>query len=98
LNSLFIVEVGFGVPGEETGAAYVFAGLVHWDVVGLEDVVGYGTEPFGMTALGQIDFYNPFEAVAGGAAEEEAGLELPVGFKGLEKVFKVLYVVEVQAE
>lgn len=51
-----------------------------------------------MAALGQIDFHDPFEAVAGGAAEEEAGLELPVGFQGLEEVFKVLYVVKVQAK
>ena len=78
LNSLFIVEVCFRVPGEEAGAADVFAGLVHGDVVGLEDVVGYGTEPLGVVAFGQIDFNNPFEAVSGGTAEEEAGLELGV--------------------
>lgn len=67
-------------------------------MVGLEDVVGYGTEPLGVVAFGQIDFNNPFEAVSGRTAEEEAGLELLVGFKGLEEVFKVLYVVKVQAE
>lgn len=72
--------------------------MVYGNAVGLEDVVGHCAEPFGVAALGQIDFHDPFEAVAGGAAEEEAGLELLVGFKGLEEVFKVLYVVEVQAE
>lgn len=72
--------------------------MVYRDAVGLEDVVGHCAEPFGVAALGQIDFHDPFEAVARGATEEEAGLELSVGFQVLEEVFKMLYVVEVQAE
>lgn len=68
------------------------------DAVGLVDVGGDGAEVVAVAAFGQIDGNDPFEAVAGGAAEEQLRLEVFVRLELAEKAFNVLQVVKVEAE
>ena len=93
-----LTEVGPGVPGKEAGAADVLSGRVHGDMVGFEYVVSHGAEPFGMAALFQVYLDDPFEAVAGGAAEKELGVQLLVAPERLKELLQLGDVVEIQAE
>ena len=63
---------------EEAGSADVFAGLVHGYAIGLGDVGGDGAEEGGVAALDEVRGDDPFEAVAGGAPEEQHRLEVYV--------------------
>lgn len=67
-------------------------------MIGFEYVVGHGAEPFGMAALFQVYFDDPFESVAGGAAEKELRLQLLVALERLKEFLQLGDVVEIQAE
>jgi len=62
------------------------------------DVGGNGAEVVAVAAFGQIDRNHPFEAVAGGAAEEQLRLKVFVRLELAEKALNVLQVVEIEAE
>ena len=47
-GGVFGIEVGVGVIRKEAGSGEVFAGAVHFDAVGLLDVVGYAAEVVGV--------------------------------------------------
>ena len=80
---------------EEAGTADVFAGLIDIDIVGLLEIVGNGTEVVGMTCGGDVDFYYPLEAVAGGGAKQQLrfkeiiGKKLGVNFVPIFKMIKI---------
>ena len=69
LSKVFGIDVCVRVVRKETGTADVFAGLVGFNVVGLADIVGYGTEVVCVRYGGYVYRDYPFEAVSGGADE-----------------------------
>lgn len=75
-GGVFGIEVGVGIVRKEAGAGEVFAGAVRFDAVGLLDVVGYAAEVVGVGQAVFGDGDDPFEAVAGGAAEQQFRLEV----------------------
>lgn len=83
---------------EEAGAAEVFAGAVRFDAVGLPDVVGCAAEVVGVGQAVLGDGDDPFEAVAGGAPEEQFRLEVFVLQEFLEEAFDIGQMVKIQAD
>ena len=94
----FRVDVNVGVEGQEAGAGDVFAVLVGLVAVGGLAVGGDGVEIVLVGHFGQVDGDDPFDAVAGGAAEEELGGEVFVAQEGIVKRLPFPNVVEVHAE
>lgn len=94
----FGIDVNVGVEGQEAGAADVLAVLVRLDAVGAGAVGRYGAEVVFVGQLGNVDGDDPFEAVAGWAAEEELCNEVFVVQEGVVELLPVGDVVEVHAE
>ena len=94
----FRVDVNVGVKGQETGAGDVLAVLVGLVAVGGLAVDGDGVEVVLVGHFGQIDGDDPFDAVSGGAAEEELGGEVFVAQEGVVEGLPFLDVVEIHAK
>jgi len=94
----FRVEIRFRVEGQKARSGHVLARFVRLDAVGLNQVVGDGTEVVGVRHQRNVDFDNPLEPVTAGRAEHQLGLEVGVvQERPLEDVY-VLNVVEVETE
>ena len=94
----FRVDVNVGVEGQEAGAGDVLAVLVGLVAVGGLAVGGDGVEVVLVEHFGQVDGDDPFDAVAGGAAEEELGGEVFVAQEGVVEGLPFQDVVEIDAE
>ena len=94
----FRVDVNVGVEGQEAGAGDVLAVPVGLVAVGGLAVGGDGVEVVLVGHFGQVDGDNPFDAVAGWAAEEELGGEVFVTQEGVVEDLPLLDVVEIHAE
>ena len=94
----FRVDVNVGVEGQEAGAGDVLAVLVGLVAVGGLAVGGDGVEVVLVGHFGQVDGDDPFDAIAGGAAEEELGGEVFVAQEGVVEGLPFPDVVEIHAE
>lgn len=92
------MDEGPRVIRQEAGATDVLARRVDLNAVGLLNVSGDTSEVLAVAALREIDGDDPFEAVAGRAAEEHLGLEVFVVQQLLEQGLNIGQVVEVEAQ
>ena len=72
------IEVGIGIVGEETGARYVASRFIDDNAVGLQNVIGNGSEEVAVRRGVVLDGYYPFEAVAGRAAKKQLRVEIVI--------------------
>ena len=82
---------------QETGTTDIAACLVDFDVVDLQDILGYGIEVVIMRILGEVNGDNPFETITRGAEEHQLSVEVFVKKQVLAQALGVGQVVEIDA-